>query len=60
MCPRVTLLGANYNVMFFNVNCAFASLQQFFLIFGLTLERWITIAYLLQHLVNFYILFSLQ
>ena len=56
MCPRVTLLGANYNVMFFNVNCAFAS----FLIFGLTLERWITIAYLLQHLVNFYILFSLQ
>jgi len=30
MCPRVTLLGANYNVMFFNVNCAFASFQRFF------------------------------
>jgi len=43
MCPRVTLLGAN-NVIFVNVNCAFASSQRIFSIFGPMLERWIIVS----------------
>jgi len=40
---------------FVNVNCAFASYHRIFLIFGLTLERWISLYhnYLVQHLVHF-------